>query len=239
MNEHPILFNREMIRALHSGRKTQTRRIPSKSALESINWFAGQADDTPGTTSDLGQDVHEGQFRIWCAEYPDEGSIALTAPYGVPGDSLWVREAWRVSEKHDATAPRDLPFERGMTIMYDAGGSRAKNDKGEYENDSFWPNWPTDRPKWAGKGRPSIHMPRAASRTTIEVTRVRVERLQDITEEDAEAEGVDFLRHVPDADETLSARDLYRILWDSINEARGHGWNTNPWVWVVEFPSAF
>jgi hypothetical protein len=123
--------------------------------------------------------------------------------------------------------------------MYDAGGSRAKNGNGEYVNDSYWPNWPVCTPDWAGKGRPSIHMPRFASRTNLEVSSIRVERLQDITEADAEAEGVDFLRHVPDADETLSARDLYRILWDSINDARGYGWNTNPWVWVVDFPSAF
>lgn len=120
--------------------------------------------------------------------------------------------------------------------MYGAGGSRAHNAAGEYEND---PCYPLTLPVWAGKGRPSIHMPRVASRTNLEVTGVRVERLQDISEADAEAEGIDFLRHVPDADETLSARDLYRILWDTINEARGFGWNTNPWVWVVEFPSAF
>lgn len=166
----------------------------------------------------------------WAAPKP------VPCPFGEPGDRLWVREAWRVSRKHDHLRPRDLPFARGMTIMYGAGGSRAHNDAGEYVNDR---NYPPTLPAWAGKGRPSIHMPRQASRTDLEVTGVRVERLQDITEADAEAEGVDFLRHVPDADETLSARDLYRILWDSINEARGHSWASNPWVWVVEFPSAF
>jgi hypothetical protein len=81
--------------------------------------------------------------------------------------------------------------------------------------------------------RPSIHMPRAVSRITLEIVSVRVERLQDISEADAEAEGVGFLRHVPDVDETLTAKQLYDALWESIN---GNGsWNENPWVWVVEF----
>jgi hypothetical protein len=231
MNEHPILFNREMILALHSGRKTQTRRIVNPAPFADDRFIGGYKIAMP---------------KGRCTGMQTAGEVSVEAsyihaccPYGSPGDRLWVREAWRVSQKHDGTAPRDLPFDRGLTIMYDAGGSRAKNDAGEYENDSFWPNWPKDRPNWAGKGRPSIHMPRAASRTTLEVTGVRVERLQEISEADAEAEGVDFLRHVPDADETLTARELYRILWDSINEARGFGWNTNPWVWVIEFPCAF
>lgn len=89
-----------------------------------------------------------------------------------------------------------------------------------------------------GKWRPSIHMPRWASRITLEITGVRVERLQDISEADAIAEGVGFLRHVPDVDETLTAKQLYECLWESIN---GPGsWESNPWVWVVSFkqPSA-
>jgi hypothetical protein len=237
MTEYPILFNREMILALHAGRKTQTRRIVNPQPwAEAISAHYHPSAPSGSGGMHPASAIFSATPRLsppWAAPKP------VKCPFGEPGDSLWVREAWRVSEKHDSTAPRDLPFERGLTIMYDAGGSRSKNDKGEYENDSYWPNWHADRPSWAGKGRPSIHMPRAASRTSLEVTRIRVERLQAITEQDAEDEGVDFLRHVPDADETLSARDLYRILWDTINDARGFGWNTNPWVWVVEFPCAF
>jgi hypothetical protein len=82
---------------------------------------------------------------------------------------------------------------------------------------------------------PSIHMPRWASRVTLEVTGVRVERLQDCSDADAEAEGIDFLRHVPDADETLTPRELYMCLWDGLKPAAGAAWADNPWVWVVEF----
>lgn len=85
------------------------------------------------------------------------------------------------------------------------------------------------------KAVPSIHMPRRASRITLEVTGVRIERLQGISAADAEAEGIDFLRRVPDADETLTPQQLFMCLWDSINKARGFGWDANPWVWVVEF----
>ena len=84
-----------------------------------------------------------------------------------------------------------------------------------------------------GRGRPSIHMPRWASRILLEITAVRVERLQDISEEQAEAEGVNFLRYVPDADETLTAAQLFECLWSSING--DESWSANPWVWVVEF----
>lgn len=228
MKEHPILFNRAMIVELHSGRKTQTRRIVNPAPIADDRFIGGYKIAMPKSRCTGMQTAGEVSVE---ASYID-----ACCPYGSPGDRLWVREAWRVSAKHDAIAPRDLPFERGMTIMYDAGGSRAHDGNAQYVNS---PDYPPTRPTWAGKGRPAIHMPRAASRTDLEVTGVRVERLQDISEADAEAEGVDFLRHVPDADETLSARDLYRILWDSINEARGFGWDTNPWVWVIEFPSAF
>ncbi|MNP45600.1 hypothetical protein D3C76_1395390 [compost metagenome] len=76
-------------------------------------------------------------------------------------------------------------------------------------------------------------MPRWASRILLEITAVRVERLQDISEDQAEAEGVGFLRHVPDADETLTAAQLFECLWSSING--DESWTSNPWVWVVGF----
>jgi hypothetical protein len=76
-------------------------------------------------------------------------------------------------------------------------------------------------------------MPRWVSRILLEITHVRVERLQDISQEQSEAEGVGFLRAAPDFDETLTAKQLYEILWDHINGAGA--WGGNPWVWVVEF----
>jgi hypothetical protein len=143
-------------------------------------------------------------------------------PYGQPGDRLWVREAWRAVWSSDDEPPRS--FDAAYRFWYEADAPLQ---------DGY------------GKLRPSIHMPRCASRITLEVTGVRVERLQDISEADAIAEGVDrfpgcrqdddaaaFNRIGPvDMDSFPIARCA--VLWESIN---GPGsWDANPWVWVVEF----
>lgn len=142
-------------------------------------------------------------------------------PYGEPGDRLWVRETWYCDDyrvqRGPYLQPEDLDVEDARehgTLVYAADGLAP------YE---------AEQPVW----RPSIHMPRWASRITLEITGVRVERLNDCSEADAEAEGIAFLREVPDVDETLTARQLYECLWDSINGAGA--WEANPWVWVVEF----
>ncbi len=134
----------------------------------------------------------------------------LSCPYGQPGDRLWVREAWAVPFQFNDRAPFDLPG--GVTQkMY----FRADGDPSHAGN--------------AGKWRPSIHMPRWASRISLEVTNVRVERLQDISESDAVAEGVNHVSY-------RTAVEAYSDLWESIN---GDGsLALNPWVWVVEFRRA-
>jgi hypothetical protein len=104
--------------------------------------------------------------------------------------------------------------DEGVFIQYQADGEPLKTTR-----DNHW--------------RPSIHMFRYMSRITLQITNITVERLQDITEEDAEKEGVDFLRHIPDADETLSAKQLFEILWESINGP--DSWDSNPYVFVIEF----
>lgn len=148
----------------------------------------------------------------WSDEYvldPDNRDwLMRDFPYGQPGDRLWVKETF-----FDTTPFRDAPLFGGRTspIAYRADG--------EFIGCHKW--------------KPSIYMPRSVSRILLEVTGVRIERLQNISEADAEAEGVDFLRQVPDADETLTARQLYECLWDGIN--RDGSWDANPWVWVVEF----
>lgn len=136
-------------------------------------------------------------------------------PYGQLGDRLWVRETW---------ANIALSGYHPVYVF------RAEISKPEI---------------WEGvKWKPSIHMPRAASRITLEITDVRVERLQDISEPDAIAEGIEWGRHEPKIDMegyrmygaagiTNDSRLSYRTLWDSIN---GPGsWNSNPWVWAITF----
>lgn len=151
----------------------------------------------------------KGYSEAW-AEYFSNAKVhgTLSCPYGEVGDRLWVREAWRKHPEFDYRGP---------------GGCLYFADRGH---------------KFDGPWKPSIHMPRWASRITLEVTSIRVERLRDISEEDAEAEGIQFIRDVPDVDETLSAKELFEVLWDSINGKRGYGWKVNPWVWVVGFVPA-
>ncbi len=139
---------------------------------------------------------------------------AIGCPYGQPGDRLWVREAWGVYDQGFDTA------EESAFVVY-----RADTDR-------------PDPKRW----RPSIHMPRWASRITLEITDVRVQRLQDISEADADAEvfGGGFPHVVlpelfPDADAAggLSIPECFRVLWESINGAGS--WETNPWVWALTF----
>ena len=138
-------------------------------------------------------------------------------PYGQTGDRLWVREAWGLHAYGDDT---DW-LKGGCTAMdLDDHVIAYRADWGPLQDGCHW--------------RPSIHMPRHASRITLEVTGVRVERLRDISAADALAEGIpntsgEIWR---DAD-TLTVINDYKDLWESIN---GPGsWDANPWVWVIEF----
>ena len=132
----------------------------------------------------------------------------VACPYGKPGDRLWVRETWSADAWFDGHAPNDIPD--SAYIAY-AAGRRAVA-------------WPAAM----GKVRPSIHMPRWASRILLEVTDVRVERAQDISDRDARDEGAE---QIGDCEGAYVAG--FRRLWESINGA--DSWSANPWVWVVEF----
>jgi hypothetical protein len=129
-------------------------------------------------------------------------------PYGVPGDLLWVRETWSI-DPNDLGYPKD---EWRNFVGYRADDQDAKP--------THW-GW-----------HPSIFMPRWASRVTLRIESVRVERLQKITEADAQAEGVDF---IPAAPAALDHRTAFAGLWDALNDKRGFGWDTNPWVFVIGF----
>lgn len=130
-------------------------------------------------------------------------------PYGQPGDRLWVREAWRAPTSCDELPPRSISDSEAVRFIAD---EVIGSDPG------------------FGKGRPGMFMPRWASRITLEITGVRVKRLQDISEADAVAEGVTAGKY--HGLDRANAR-AYSYLWESIN---GPGsWDANPWVWVVEF----
>lgn len=133
-------------------------------------------------------------------------------PYGQPGDRLWVKETWKADQIWDGTRPLDIP--EGEAILYTAD---------EHATRIVPFGW--------GRGRPSIFMRRWMSRLTLELTAVRVERLNEISEEDAEAEGVIGL--YVQKDDAPSRAVAFRDLWESINGAGS--WAANPWVWVLSF----
>ncbi len=195
MNEHPILFTGEMVKAILDGRKTVTRRVIKPQPVfieESFRWRWGK---TGAVTAS----------REWW-NYMDSLDHC---PYGQPGDLLWVRETWAAHPTLNRVQPKYLDC---AEIYY-----RATCD-----NDSHY-SW-----------RPSIHMPRWASRITLEVTGVKGERLRGISEDDARAEGVTPSGVGADLAH-LKYRAGFQTLWDTINAKRGHSWESNPWVWVVEF----
>jgi len=138
-------------------------------------------------------------------------------PYGQPGDRLWVRETW---------APND-GSEGGYLYRADHSGA-----SGFHTVDLKTGVWTHSVSRW----RPSIHMPRAVSRITLEITGVRVERLQAISEDDARAEGVEVWAQgtmSPEGQRNYSAIGKFERLWSSING--NDSWQADPWVWVVEF----
>ena len=154
---------------------------------------------------------------IWCFIEEDAiwqfvtqlGSVVnVKCPYGQVGDRLWVRETWAVDRLYNDAKPIRIPA--NTEIIH----------KGELDM------------AFVGKWRPSIFMPRWASRINLEITGVRVERLQDITEEDATAEGIEAIKPSMCC---YTNRYCFEVLWDSLNAKRGYGWAVNPWVWVIEF----
>ncbi|SAL01576.1 hypothetical protein AWB80_08157 [Caballeronia pedi] len=228
MKETPILFSSEMVHAILSGKKTQTRRMVVPGRGYQSTWL----DVETINSSPRLYTCHTNPDRRFGAqmEHPRGGPLGWVAsPFGQPGDRLWVRETWQHSN-HPLG-----PFDEDCTVFYRAdylddphGPDGEKSPEGKYRT-------------W----RPPIHMPRAAARITLDITAIRVERLQDIDDADALDEGASYrpapneLSHggwthdgwyVHD-----SARESFRTLWNGLNAARGCGWDVNPWVWVIEF----
>ena len=155
----------------------------------------------------------DGRDWPWMYDGERDADYWMACPYGQPGDRLWVREAWRAELTWNTTKPSEIPDE--AALWYEADDQPRNNGRGT---------------KFKGKLRSSIHIPRAASRITLEITSVRVERLQNISEADAIAEGVRNSLHLPGG---RFARENFEHLWWTIN---GDGsWESNPWVWVIEF----
>lgn len=211
----PILFNTEMVRAILDGRKTATRRIVKPP-------YFVQGDENDKRTLITLRTAPKGSYifrKIGHMPYPD-------TPYKI-GDILYVRETW-FYEQHieDKTAGKpDLP-------------------SGRYSHRYIYKADDQDYPVNMGVGaygwRPSIHMPKEAARLWLEVTDVRVERIQDMNLDDFLSEGVVVrLEAFNDPENAYGqAKEIFKAIWDSTvkkTDIDKYSWKSNPWVWVIEF----
>lgn len=231
IKEKGLIFNSEMVRAILDGRKTQTRRP--------IKWKQTRF-------TEIGE-REDGSHWPWSEDAEHACDFWHPCPFGAVGDRIWVRETFQGPlfdyDLMDSYCKDPTPFEKPEFCVYKADGVPAPEF---YDaDDELHCSW-----------RPSIHMPRWACRILLEITDVRVERLNAISEEDAQSEGV----HTEVWDQTVVARNYavrdeffqfwsedmphyvemnqlyrssFRSLWESIYGAEN--WQANPWVWVIEF----
>lgn len=232
--ERPILFSTEMIQANQAGRKNQTRRLKG---LEEIN----------KNTNDYISSEFDNNLKAWCFTHKNYFDRYIECPYGVPGDVLWVRETFyafgRWTKRWSNKKNREEWFfidrtdiEDNTQYMFEdnppTDWQQAKNIK-EYSKRRIEP---------AYHKRPSIHMPRAACRTRLEILNICPEKLHNISPEDAINEGIikdgesSYKDYLP-GDElpfsSLNPVQSYSSLWIKINGLES--WNLNPWVWRIEY----
>lgn len=216
MKERPIIFSAPMVLAILAGAKTQTRRLlrpqPEDRCPLIKEWGAAFRNYAPHEAALGNVKMADGSWgRVQC-------------PYGRPGDRLWVREnfyqdgQWSLRLGCEPDDPRGGFWSATSRVIYAADGTPLPD--------------PIPGNQW--RSRPSIHMPRWASRITLEITDVRLEQVQDISGMDAKREGVSVPAHIPEDGADLDyARRGFRRLWEEIH---GEGsWDANPWVWVIEF----
>lgn len=230
MKERPIIFSAPEVRAILAGRKTVTRRVVKPQPYPNGFRFDGRdilchIDDLPANAMLL--DVGRGKARYTTSNL--EG-WEIHCPCGQPGERLWVREVWAVPHRYDHLGPSNIPV-KGVPTHY-----AATEERGGL--------------RW----RSPVNMCRWASRITLEIESVRVERLQDISEADAMAEGCapndeceqGFIDpctgRLADAwkYKAGTAAESFCNRWERTHEKRlgdhgEHGWTANPWVWVLSF----
>lgn len=252
MTDRPILFSAPMVCALLDGRKTQTRRLIQFAGIENVLEFQKVATDSQGRPVFEMKDQAGKHYARPSA--PGLVDYHFSPRIGV-GDRLWCRESWWIATRYSYGtcpsgtdfSPPPLAFRKSDPVHYSADGDPKNSANRHYGPDGLRPGSgyfaaPDPYAVWIKK--PSIHMPRWASRITLIVTDVRIERLQDISEADAMAEGVwhgnTYNRFADDLAASCvpgmwfsGARDWYQNLWDSINGAGA--WDANPWVAAYSF----
>ena len=220
MTERGILFKPAMVKAILDGQKTQTRRI-----VIIPTW----ADEESGVEIDRAY-LNDKEIDWPYAISRKTGcQSALDCPYGQPGDRLYVREPWILlprEEWDDPQRPNSWIHTRYGVPRANAAAYKADTTMdGEEIRKAYGYSW-----------KPSIHMPKWASRLWLEITGVRVEQLQDISEEDAIAEGVTIKVDAEIAARVAGETPARMEFWDLWKSIHGSGsWELNPWVWIIEF----
>ena len=238
MPEHPIVFNGDMTKAILDGRKTQTRRIIK---LQPPNEYHYDEENVGMILKKQPAKWDGKEYWRYGAKWGSQPNCNQPFPkclYGEAGDRLWVRETWDFRPMGGACAKNRIAI-----VGYKTDGATKSVCVPEDCN-----------PKIHKKWRSPIHMFQWATRIWLEITGIRVEMLQDISEEDAKAEGVKDLgrfgvygyeiyadttkaklRNLRCGTICKTARRSFHSLWDSLNAKRGYGWDKNPWVRVTEF----
>ena len=226
MKERPILFSGPMVRAILDGRKTQTRRVVKSQPLADVDAIRVERYH-PTIIDRLGDDAPGPEIF---GAYSEDGQWGCRCPYGEPADRLWVRETAKCSCRSEQP-----PANTGcIYVDFKAGGGIDRKYTLDRREDYPW--FPSRSHNIDGSIRwtPGIHMPRWASRITLELNDVRIERLQDISEADVVAEGCadgqsrrgGFLPGIP-------MKSIFALAWCETHGARA--WAVNPWVWALEF----
>lgn len=208
MKEHPIIFSTDMVKAILDGRKTMTRRVIKPQPIKDASYLGGWAYKTKRQTTSL--------LSINEHRYLDVG-----CPYGQVSDRLWVRETWAAEKRYDHLKPSEIPDTAKIyyvdKLIHLAGGYSLFVE--------------------LGKVRSSMFMCRWMSRITLEITELRVERLQEIKAEEVVREGCQLTGEIflSPQEECPVLIDKFRRLWDSLNAQRGYDWEVNPWCWCISF----
>jgi hypothetical protein len=208
MKERPILFKGAMVRAILEGRKTQTRRVINPQPLPYICGRDGKAFMAHNPTHYLNGDT---AWTVISRDVANGHNVDTRCKLGMPGDRLWVRETWKPLSFGWCQTKGDV-----VRVRYAADMAEPVMRATEDQYDATHPGRTS---AW----KPSIHMPRWASRIMLEITGIRAERLQTISLDDARAEGVE-------------TTDRFAALWTDTYGTES--WNADPWVWVLEFAQA-
>lgn len=245
MSMKPILFNTEMVRAILGGRKTCTRRAIKPQPQSRLCYtYAGSHNGCIGKWTYPNRGAHE----FWGEEYKlpenikdEELSKQWNPPYHTD-DILYVRETWQCWRAHRYEATADIRFRAGGDDVRLQFANENTDSINRLDYDTFVNKWFSDYGEW----KPSLFMPKEAARIFLRVTNVRVERLQEMKDEDCEKEGLEnFCKKCStlfsECDTCLNdggIKEDFKELWNSTikkSDLATYGWDANPWVWVIEF----